>query len=221
MESSPFVCGGRRAEAGGVFPVQARRSPTAVASPAGPRSASPAAAFAPDTILYGASYYREYMPYERLEKDVRADGESRHHLRPRRRVHLGRAWSRATASSISPGSTGSSTECTRPGSRSSWARRPIPSRPGSSAKHPEIQVKPINQASLHLRPAPDDRPHAPRLPALRRAHHPQARLALQGPPGRHRLPARQRDPLLGHGRRAASRSASATASKRRSARPRR
>jgi beta-galactosidase len=53
------------------FPVQARRSPTAVASPAGPRSASPAAAFAPDTILYGASYYLEYMPYERLEEDVR------------------------------------------------------------------------------------------------------------------------------------------------------
>ena len=23
-----------------------------------------------DTILYGASYYHEYMPYERLEKDV-------------------------------------------------------------------------------------------------------------------------------------------------------
>src|SRR5512134_1872503 len=23
-----------------------------------------------DTVLYGASYYHEYMPYERLEKDV-------------------------------------------------------------------------------------------------------------------------------------------------------
>ena len=25
---------------------------------------------APDTILYGAAYYHEYMPYERLDKDV-------------------------------------------------------------------------------------------------------------------------------------------------------
>ncbi len=36
---------------------------------------SPAGAFSQtpkmDTILYGASYYHEYMPYERLEKDVR------------------------------------------------------------------------------------------------------------------------------------------------------
>jgi len=24
-----------------------------------------------DTILYGASYYHEYMPYERLEQDIR------------------------------------------------------------------------------------------------------------------------------------------------------
>jgi beta-galactosidase len=27
-------------------------------------------ALAPDTILYGAAYYHEYMPYERLDKDV-------------------------------------------------------------------------------------------------------------------------------------------------------
>jgi beta-galactosidase len=30
----------------------------------------PRPALAPDTILYGASYYHEYMPYERLEKDI-------------------------------------------------------------------------------------------------------------------------------------------------------
>ena len=36
-------------------------------------SAAPASAVAPDfdTILYGASYYLEYMPYDRLEEDVR------------------------------------------------------------------------------------------------------------------------------------------------------
>jgi beta-galactosidase len=31
---------------------------------------APRPALAPDTILYGASYYHEYMPYERLEKDI-------------------------------------------------------------------------------------------------------------------------------------------------------
>jgi hypothetical protein len=30
----------------------------------------PRPALAPDTILYGAAYYHEYMPYERLDKDV-------------------------------------------------------------------------------------------------------------------------------------------------------
>jgi beta-galactosidase len=31
---------------------------------------APRPAVAPDTILYGAAYYHEYMPYERLDKDV-------------------------------------------------------------------------------------------------------------------------------------------------------
>jgi beta-galactosidase len=31
---------------------------------------APRPALAPDTILYGAAYYHEYMPYERLEKDI-------------------------------------------------------------------------------------------------------------------------------------------------------
>ena len=31
---------------------------------------APRPAVGPDTILYGAAYYHEYMPYERLEKDV-------------------------------------------------------------------------------------------------------------------------------------------------------
>jgi beta-galactosidase len=31
---------------------------------------APRPALAPDTILYGAAYYHEYMPYERLDKDV-------------------------------------------------------------------------------------------------------------------------------------------------------
>ena len=36
------------------------------------RGRGPAArtAVAPDTILYGAAYYHEYMPYERLDKDI-------------------------------------------------------------------------------------------------------------------------------------------------------
>jgi beta-galactosidase len=35
-----------------------------------PAEAPPRRAVAPDTILYGAAYYHEYMPYERLAKDV-------------------------------------------------------------------------------------------------------------------------------------------------------
>ena len=31
---------------------------------------SPAAGVSMDRVLYGASYYHEYMPYERLDKDV-------------------------------------------------------------------------------------------------------------------------------------------------------
>ncbi|RPJ77791.1 MAG: hypothetical protein EHM13_15500, partial [Acidobacteria bacterium] len=31
---------------------------------------SPRAAITPDTILYGVAYYHEYMPYERLDKDI-------------------------------------------------------------------------------------------------------------------------------------------------------
>src|ERR1700690_3341222 len=37
------------------------------------QTASPASPFAPDkmdTVLYGAAYYTEYMPYDRLEQDV-------------------------------------------------------------------------------------------------------------------------------------------------------
>jgi beta-galactosidase len=40
---------------------------TGVAAAAAP----PRPAMAPDTILYGAAYYHEYMPYERLAEDVR------------------------------------------------------------------------------------------------------------------------------------------------------
>ena len=35
-----------------------------------PAEVAPRPAVAPETILYGAAYYHEYMPYERLDKDV-------------------------------------------------------------------------------------------------------------------------------------------------------
>src|SRR4029453_1859675 len=41
-----------------------------VAGPATSAEVAPRPALEPDTILYGAAYYHEYMPYERLEKDV-------------------------------------------------------------------------------------------------------------------------------------------------------
>src|SRR5512141_2825576 len=45
----------------------------ALALPAGAAAAADATArkaVVPDTILYGAAYYHEYMPYDRLDKDV-------------------------------------------------------------------------------------------------------------------------------------------------------
>ncbi len=35
-----------------------------------PAGAAPRPAMRPETILYGAAYYHEYMPYERLDKDI-------------------------------------------------------------------------------------------------------------------------------------------------------
>ncbi len=35
-----------------------------------------------DGILYGASYYHEYMPEDRLEQDVQLIAEGGHHRRP-------------------------------------------------------------------------------------------------------------------------------------------
>ncbi|HVO11457.1 MAG TPA: beta-galactosidase [Vicinamibacteria bacterium] len=46
----------------------AAQPPTAAAAAPQPVAARPAAV--PDTILYGVAYYHEYMPYERLDKDV-------------------------------------------------------------------------------------------------------------------------------------------------------
>lgn len=30
-----------------------------------------------DNVLYGAAYYHEYMPYERLDEDIRPDSSAR------------------------------------------------------------------------------------------------------------------------------------------------
>ena len=45
-------------------------------------------AMVPDTILYGVAYYHEYMPYERLDKDIELMKRAGHHRRARGRVHL-------------------------------------------------------------------------------------------------------------------------------------
>ncbi len=42
----------------------------ATALPAAERAPEPRAPMRPDTVLYGVAYYHEYMPYERLDKDI-------------------------------------------------------------------------------------------------------------------------------------------------------
>jgi beta-galactosidase len=78
---------------------------------------APRPALAPDTILYGAAYYHEYMPYERLEKDIE--------LMKRAGISVVRvgestwtSWEPREGEFSSPGWTAWWTRCTRPGSRS-------------------------------------------------------------------------------------------------------
>ncbi|HSD30041.1 MAG TPA: beta-galactosidase, partial [Vicinamibacteria bacterium] len=61
LASSGLVACGRPAPR----PGGAATGPPAAAAVEAPRPA-----VAPDTILYGAAYYHEYMPYERLDKDI-------------------------------------------------------------------------------------------------------------------------------------------------------
>lgn len=42
-----------------------------------------------DNVLYGAAYYHEYMPYERLDEDIRLNEKSRPDSSARWRICLG------------------------------------------------------------------------------------------------------------------------------------
>jgi beta-galactosidase len=76
-------------------------------------------AFAPnemDSILYGAAYYTEYMPYERLEQDAQLMQQAGLTV-----VRMGESswglWEPKTGASNSGGWTAWWSACTRPGSR--------------------------------------------------------------------------------------------------------
>ena len=69
-----------------------------------------------DTILYGAAYYPEYMPYDRLEEDAKLMQQAGINV-----VRVGEfswgLWSRRTAVLSLPGWTAWWTACRRPASR--------------------------------------------------------------------------------------------------------
>jgi len=78
-----------------------------------------------DTVLYGAAYYPEYMPYERTDEDIALMKKAGISV-----VRIGNppgdCGSRKTADSSTRGWTAWSKSCTRRESASSWGRRRIP-----------------------------------------------------------------------------------------------
>jgi len=70
-DSGPRAAGRRTAAAVACLGlVAAAAALTASDGPLPQRAAPPRSAMTPATILYGAAYYHEYMPHERLDKDV-------------------------------------------------------------------------------------------------------------------------------------------------------
>ena len=148
----------------------------------------------PGTILYGAAYYEEYAPYDRLDADVEMMksaginvvriGEStwgthgaagrRVRLLAYRPRHPGHGQGRHR------GDRGYAHLCDP-----DVARPQVPRR----SRHDSRRAEP-------LRPAPEHGHHQSAFPVLRRARHPPPRRAREGPAGRNRLPDRQRDQVL-------------------------
>ena len=75
------------------------------------------------TILFGAAYYEEYSPTDRLDEDVRMMKARRVSLSSALRSPPGARLNRRKECSTSATSIAFSTPWTRPVSRSSWARR--------------------------------------------------------------------------------------------------
>ena len=156
----------------------------------GAATASPQAAAAPrkpmrpDTVLYGVAYYHEYMPYERLDQDIE--------LMKRAGITVVRVGE----------STWTSWEPREGEFQFEWMDRVVDKMqaagikvvmgtptysvpPWLYAKHPEIMVVPLGQVRTPREfygHAPEHGHHAPGLPAVLRARHPQDRRALREAP---------------------------------------
>ncbi len=147
-------------------------------------------------LLYGVAYYDEYMPYERLQKDmemmraaninvIRIAESTWASEEPENGVfnftHVERALRAAQAAGISV-IVGTPTYAVPP-----WL----------AAEHPEIiAVTPRGQGQI--RRPPEYGHHLARLPLPRGARDPQADGMRAEIPERHWVPARQRDEALQH-----------------------
>ena len=84
-----------------------------------------------DNILYGAAYYTEYMPYDRLEQDAQLMQQAGLTV-----VRMGESswglWEPQDGRFEFDGWTAWWSACTRLGSRLSWGHPPIPFLPGST-----------------------------------------------------------------------------------------
>ena len=147
-----------------------------------------------DEILYGAAYYDEYMPTDRIDTDVammqaagitvvRIAESTWSTLEPQPGVfdftHVDRALDAIEAAGIHV-IVGTPTYAVP-----AWLVQ----------SHPEVLAVTSTRRGPLRRP-PDHEHHQPDLPLPRRAGHPRAHGAHRAPPWRHRLPARQRDQVL-------------------------
>ena len=95
-------------------------------APAGPQR--------PAGIAYGGDYNPEQWPERGVGRGRRADAARPGSTWSASASSPGRCWSRGRAGTTSAGSTGCSTCCTPPASRSTWPPRPPPRRPGSAPR---------------------------------------------------------------------------------------
>ena len=90
-----------------------------------------------DNVLYGVAYYHEYMPDDRLDKDVALMKEAGISV-----VRMGEStwslWEPADGIFEYAWMDRWSMPWAKPGLRSSWARRPTPCQPGWPKTHPEF-----------------------------------------------------------------------------------
>ena len=148
--------------------------------------------FPTDRVLFGAAYYHEYQPHRTARGRPRPDGRGPLHRHPGRRVrlvHLG-AGERRVRPRLAPAGPRR-----RPRSAASPVILGTPTYavpPWLARRYPEIAAeRRTGQRDRLGRPA-GGRLHPPGVPLPRRTGHPQDRRPVRRPPGRHRLPGRQR-----------------------------